>query len=110
MNNKLLKIIEKNDEEFDSRFSLESRDGKCLCLKYGDAPFASRTADKEDIMSHITQSRIKELGVLTEIIWKNRKNLEGSFPSETSFSFSSGYNQAIDNIVQELKDTIKKLK
>lgn len=69
------------------------------------------------IKSHITQSRIKELEALVEMIgkFKEGKNVmdktnEYTKELDEAISFDDGYCEALTDIIQKLKDTIKKLR
>ena len=86
--NKLLKTIKENDEEF-------------LELDYYKL-FRPAHID------HIKKSRIKELEVLVKVIRKKGK-LWGSDNIESDWQII-GYNEAIDDIIQIIQDTIKELK
>ena len=106
--NKLLQTIKENDEEFD-KFNKKF---------FGFFPYNGE--DKHhyfwsDIQSHITQSRIKELEALVEMINQMRKvkNLPRGVNKEVKEiikSWKDGYNEAIDEFEETLQDTIKQLK
>lgn len=115
--NNLLQTIKQNDEEFDKLFYETYTD------KYVTATFSSKNPTPEQIKSHITQSRIKELGALVEMIEKTRRRSynerisRGEYPAnhftpkdlERRESMVIGYNQAVDDIIQTLQNTIKEL-
>ena len=120
MKNKLLETIEKNNEEFE-----KTERGRVItkiigCQKHG--------ADKNEyiklwddlhnddiyfIKEYYTQSRIKELEVLVKELQEKAKEAK-KYPMFSSKgkldNYNKGYNEAVDDIIQTLKDTIKELK
>jgi hypothetical protein len=86
--NKLLQTIKENDKEFDGLFDEIYQDEVIT------ATFSVKEPSRAAIKSHITQSRIKELETLVEMIMEKVK-------SDTN---------AKADIIQTLQDIIKELK
>jgi len=96
--NKLLQTIKKNDEEFDKNFDQYNPihdNGKTIPTWCG--------ADYGALKSHITQSRIKELEALVEMI-------ESLSEDDAEPQYQYGQRDTKDVIIQKLENTIKELK
>lgn len=112
--NNLLKTIKENDEEFENAVSESiwgDNNRKTLEQIMSDKGL---TLWYDFIKSHITQSRIKELEALAENIKEMEKETYRPDLSNGSrqirISENIGYNQALADIIQELKTIIKELK
>jgi len=99
--NKLLQTIKENDDGFEKQGFTSS----CECGRIDDL---DKSTIKE-IKSHITQSRIKELEALVEMVKGLKQFCGDDEPSERKIGVAI-YNQALSDIIQIIKDTIKQLK
>lgn len=112
--NKLFKTICQNDEEFDKKFpcTQEGCDGNgsypvqtSSGVECGQCQF--HTEYLFPMKDHITQSRIKELVVLVEVV-KDKRIDEGDYQGKQAYDVPM--NQTLNDIIQTFKDTIKHLK
>ena len=104
--NKLLQTIKESDKELDTIKVIEKwRHGEnntMIVNKYLDVLLSN-------LKSHITQSRIRELGALVQMIEKKRHSDLEEYDYEDKL-MSIGYNTALMEIIEILQDTIKQLK
>lgn len=95
MSNKLLEQIKKkNNEEFDD-FMLN---------EYGKWKIS-----RIEAKSYLTQSGIKEIKALIDILGKKKRNTSGRYHNMISYSTDIGYNLALDDIIKILKETKEEL-
>jgi hypothetical protein len=127
--NKLLQTIKENNERFAEKYKDEFNYNWLEWIKMTDIKtgvnFNSfrdgiRSSTEYKLKSHITQSRIKELEALVGML-KNKKQTEFEhYHDEIEWQeknrgtdsqlYNTGYEEALDDIIQTLQDTIKELK
>ena len=100
--NKLLETIKENDDGFNRRWT-GHKDGLYTMKPVGTEEL------RDNIKSHFTQSRIKELEALIKMIWKKDKPWGGDSGKESDRQVF-GYNKAIADVIELLENTIKELK
>lgn len=104
--NKLLQTIKENDEGFDRNFFVKNTNWRETGLTDN---WICPPQEPKPMKDFITQSRIKELEALVEMI-KGMKETGGEDEHLDNTTGNMIYNQALSDIIKILQDTINQLK
>ena len=110
MNNKLLTIIKKNNEEFDKKFIFDEVWSNNQLEGQRVSVSKSIKQDIAGIKNYLIQSRISEIDALIDILKKKEKTWGGYNGEEiVDDKQSLKYNEALDDIIKILKETKEEL-